>query len=113
MGEPTEEPSITIATEPTVQPTAGSAEETTNEPTEEPTVPAPTLMFETQELFTTGFSVTVEVGHGVGFGGLTMSAGTSAAIYTGTDTLDSRYFDATGLGSSFGESYWTVSSYVA
>jgi len=42
-----------------------------------------------------------------------MSAGTSAAIYTGTDTLESRWFEATGLGSSFGVNYWTVSSYVA
>jgi len=38
--------------------------------------------------------------------------GTSASIYTGTDTLDTRYFDATGLGTSLG-SFWTVTNYVA
>merc|ERR1719491_2128448 len=116
--DPTKEPTTAA---PTMMPTNAP---TTAEPTNAPTM-IPTI--ETQELFTTGFSVAISVGaesttvdvvapvdvwHGVGFGGLTMSAGTIASIYTGTDTLDTRWFEATGAGTSVG-SFWTVSNYVA
>lgn len=83
------------------------------------------LSFSPQTLTTTGFSVTVNVSTeettvvvvgpadkwlAVGFGGLTMSDGTSASLFTGTDTLETRYFDSYGLGDVLGD-FWTVLAY--
>lgn len=83
--------------------------------------------FLAQELGTTNFTVSINVSdsstsvdvvapvdrwHGVGFGGLTMSSGTSASIYSGSATLETRKLDGRNLGLSLGN-YWTVSNYVA